>query len=81
MLILEKKLKQNFIKTYCNICQMGYKNFLIEHKLKLHNFLLFLSLSKVIQTVFFSSIEKISLSFIVLTSTEFVKFMVREIKD
>ena len=24
-LILEKKLKQNFIKTYCNICQMVFK--------------------------------------------------------
>ena len=25
MFILEKKLKQNFIKTYCNICQMVFK--------------------------------------------------------
>ena len=62
MFILEKKLK----KLYQNILQYlskGFKNFLIEHK---HNFLLFRSLSKVIQTGFFSSIEKISLSFIVL---------------
>ena len=36
MLILEKKLKQNFIKTHCNICQVGFKiSYFFSHFRKL----------------------------------------------
>ena len=31
MLILEKNFKQNFIKTYCNTCQMVFKIMIKQH--------------------------------------------------
>ena len=67
MLIFGKTFETKTLSKHTAIyLSNSFQIFLIGHKLKQHNLLLFRLLSEVIQTVFFASIEKISLWFIVL---------------
>ena len=57
-MLLLKKIKTKLYQKILQYLSNSFQNFLIEHKLKEHNFLLFRLLSKVIKTGFFLQSKK-----------------------